>query len=138
MKSAIALLVAAVAAQSSEDSAYICETNADCENNFDAILEEWTALNDETEQPEGSEPVKGDLTCAEARLYGTDEESGETGEVTARVCLTPAACDGGKWEDEAGNGVEVAAGACAPAGDAARYLSVAAGLIAATVVAIEL
>ena len=85
------LAFAAAAAAQCEDTAYCCETDADCDANYDAIYEEWS--NYEV-QPEGSEPVQGELMCAMATLNTPDES------VDQYVCLTNMECDGGEWVDD--------------------------------------
>merc|ERR1712076_364519 len=88
----ILALLGAVSAQN--DSAYECETTADCENNFDAITEEW---GNSDFQPEGSEPVAGDMSCGHVLLAGEDPDSGEPYEWKGRLCLNSGACAGGEF-----------------------------------------
>merc|ERR1712226_1601955 len=73
MKFAILALLGAVSAQDSE-SAYECKTTADCETNFDAIYEEW---GNSDFQPDGSEPVAGEMKCGDVSIAGEDPDSGD-------------------------------------------------------------
>merc|ERR1712226_438632 len=107
MKFAILALLGAVSA---DESAYSCETTADCEANFDAIYEEWS--NSER-QPEGSEPVAGDMKCGDVTISGTTDEDGDPYEWSGRICLNSGACAGGEWAvDEEGGMLTVGAEAC--------------------------
>merc|ERR1712159_884088 len=110
MKFAIAALVATVAAQTGDDSAFLCETHKDCDDNFDALYEEWE--NNESDNKEGWEPKQGDMKCGKATLAGTDEETGESGSVTVPICIPSMACNGLSFTDADGNGIEIKEGAC--------------------------
>merc|ERR1712076_165 len=93
MKFAILALLGAVSAQDSE-SAYECKTTADCETNFDAIYEEW---GNSDFQPDGSEPVAGDMKCGDISIAGEDPDSGDPYEWSGRICLNSGACAGGEF-----------------------------------------
>merc|ERR1719326_376186 len=110
MKFVIAALIATVAAQEGEAS--LCETTADCDANFDAILEEWEA--DENPDKEVWQPVQGEMSCGKASLSGEDEE-GNSAAFNVMVCMPNTLCDGFTYEGESEEGtgrITVEAGAC--------------------------
>merc|ERR1711990_155218 len=89
MKFVIAALIATVAAQ--DGGAGMCETAMDCDDNFDAIMEEWEANEDENK--DAFKPVKGEMACAKVQLAGEDDE-GNSASFNIDYYIPEALCDG--------------------------------------------
>merc|ERR1711907_809804 len=96
MKFAIAALIATVAAQE-EGQASLCESVADCETNFDAILEEWEA--DENPDKDVWKPVAGEMSCGRVNFLGEDDE-GNIASFNINICMPNALCDGFTYAGE--------------------------------------
>ena len=131
MKFAIALLLAVVSAQTDELAVGACTTAADCEKNFDALYEQWDASDEEADYgkatKEESEPKKGELSCGNIKVNGTNAETEEAFATELAQCVPTAACAG--WTDTI-NDVTIEVTGC---GDGASKL--VAGFAAAAIVA---
>merc|ERR1712054_573302 len=123
-KFALALLGAATAQLTAEDTAYACASHEDCDKNFDAIYAEWE--NSAQAAEPSTEPKKGDMKCAKGvTLSGTDEETGEAASINGDLCTQSAACMGFEWADEEGNGIKIPEGACSEGNAKALTVSMA-------------
>merc|ERR1712228_673178 len=102
MKFVQLLFIAAVRAQDDDEEKaadeFPCTNHNECNDKFDDIYAAWESS--EFADDPSTEPKAGEMKCGNVNVTGTDEESGEDFDHTAKYCVTAGQCAGWEGEEE--------------------------------------
>ena len=100
MRLAALVLLGVVNAQNNSLISFPCDVADQCESNFDVIYDAWEESS--FAEDLATEPKKGELACANMKITGIDEESGEDYAINYRGCTIESVCVGwmGEIEDK--------------------------------------